>query len=431
MKKLLLFMLVLVGGVGQVRAATETTVYYAVPSATVGTYTVKLNVNFKGDGDDWHSFDMSKVAGKTYSGRDIYTCTFTDAWDGVGTMQFQLYDGSTWKSEKQPISSWTGVSTYNGKVWVHDGSTWANYNYDYDKTAVVHCKKTNEWTPTHAFHFGIWGDETSAWVGDAVDNNSLNTDYYDITVTGRSFYTTIIFNNGKSEGSVGGTDQTWDISIEDAPEYWVTEGPASWSATTTAPTGWIGHSRTNAGDVKYGTICLPYAATLTGATAYEITGKVIESGNVVGINMESVDNLVAGKAYIIKWTDETMTATYSGVYTKAVEGEAMVGNLSATALTVPADADCYIIQADNKIHKVVSGGTVTVGQNRAYIDLSKVSEATSRGSNFMGMFDNVVTGVESVKTAGEPTSIYNLQGQNVVNAKKGIFVVNGKKMLMK
>ena len=43
-------------------AATETTVYYTAPAATIGTYSVKLNVNFKGDGDDWHQFDMTKTA---------------------------------------------------------------------------------------------------------------------------------------------------------------------------------------------------------------------------------------------------------------------------------------------------------------------------------------------------------------------------------
>ena len=35
-------------------AATETTVYYAVPSEVVGSYTVKLNVKLQGDAENWH-----------------------------------------------------------------------------------------------------------------------------------------------------------------------------------------------------------------------------------------------------------------------------------------------------------------------------------------------------------------------------------------
>lgn len=116
-------------GVGQMWGATATTVYYAVPAATVGTYTVKLNVNFKGDGDDWHSFNMTKTD-YTYLGDPIYTCTFTDAYDGLGKLQFQLYDGDTWKSEIQPISSWTAVGDYNGKLWTHAGDSWQTYGRD-------------------------------------------------------------------------------------------------------------------------------------------------------------------------------------------------------------------------------------------------------------------------------------------------------------
>lgn len=107
-------------------AETVTTVYYAVPEATVGTYTVKLNVNYKGDGDDWHTFVMTKTA-LTHETMDVYKATFTDAYDGLGCLQFQLYDGETWKSEVKVIDwSWTAASVYNGKMWVHGGSTWVD-----------------------------------------------------------------------------------------------------------------------------------------------------------------------------------------------------------------------------------------------------------------------------------------------------------------
>ena len=110
----------------EVKAATETTVYYAVSSATVGSYSVKLNVNFKGDGEDWHQFDMSKETA-TFGGKDVYSGSYTDAYNGVGVMQFQLYDGSTWKSEEVAINSWTTVGNYNGKIW--DGE-WKTYTPD-------------------------------------------------------------------------------------------------------------------------------------------------------------------------------------------------------------------------------------------------------------------------------------------------------------
>ena len=110
-------------GVGQVWAATATTVYYAVNTS----YTVKCNVNRKGDGDDWKTYTMTKTAYK-YNDKYIYSCSFTDLYDGLGKLQFQLYDGDTWKSQVEPISSWTGASTYNGKLYV---SSWIDYRYDH------------------------------------------------------------------------------------------------------------------------------------------------------------------------------------------------------------------------------------------------------------------------------------------------------------
>jgi|GEM_PF-2658800 len=102
--------------VEKAEAATATTVYYAVDTS----YTVKCNVNRKGDGDDWATYTMTKVSGT----EGIYKATFTDLYNGLGCLQFQLYDGNTWKSQVQPISSWTSVSTYNNKLYYNGG--WTN-----------------------------------------------------------------------------------------------------------------------------------------------------------------------------------------------------------------------------------------------------------------------------------------------------------------
>ena len=139
--------------VKQVKAAAETTVYYAVPSTVVGTYTVKLNVNFRGDGDDWHSYNMTKETDK-FSGDDVYSYTFTDSYNGVGTMQFQLYDGDTWKSQQQPIGSWTPVGTYNGKVYVHDDG-WHTYVPNQDTYIPMRSTFFTDWTDAAGGFAGV------------------------------------------------------------------------------------------------------------------------------------------------------------------------------------------------------------------------------------------------------------------------------------
>lgn len=106
-------------------AGTETTVYYTAPAATIGTYTVKLNIHMGcNEGDAWTQIDMVKTE-NTYGEDPIYSASFTDYWDGLCTMQFQLYDGETWKSQKEVFNgSWKAESAYNGKMYVHETDEW-------------------------------------------------------------------------------------------------------------------------------------------------------------------------------------------------------------------------------------------------------------------------------------------------------------------
>ena len=127
--KSVIISVILLMGVSNAWGKTNTTVYYAVPTSVVGSYTVKCNVNYKGDGDWWEQHGMTKTD-KTYDGDPIYSCTFTDQYDGLGCLQFQLYDGNTHKGQQQPIGSWTSVSTYNGKLLKHNQAGWNTYRYD-------------------------------------------------------------------------------------------------------------------------------------------------------------------------------------------------------------------------------------------------------------------------------------------------------------
>ncbi len=125
MRKILSLMMAAFFSVGMFAAGTATTVYYTAGADVIGTYTVKLNVHMGcNDGDDWKQYDMSKTD-KTYGSDPIYKAEFTDYWNGLCTIQFQLYDGSTWKSQDEVFNgSWHGVDGYNGKMYVHSSKEW-------------------------------------------------------------------------------------------------------------------------------------------------------------------------------------------------------------------------------------------------------------------------------------------------------------------
>lgn len=314
MKKLFTLFLVLAGIVMTVNADNERTVYYAVQSSTVGKYTVKLNINI-GDNNTWRQYDMSNT-GLTYTANnityDVYYCKCWEKYGGVDVMQFQLYDGNTWKSQEQPISSWN--SEFDNKMYVEGSSRFIDFSANY--------------------------------------------------------------------------------------------------------------IRTNLNEGKYGTLCLPWAATIEGGTIFKIVSTVVENETLKAINLKSVESLEAGHAYIFKATGSTLTAICSGTYADAIEADGMIGNLSATPVTVAAGN--YVLSG-NKICPV--GEKVTIDQYRAYITLNGIGAAASRGANFIG-FDEA-TGIDNIKAENGQEVVYNLQGQRVTDAQKGLVIMGGKKMLRK
>ena len=443
MKKLITLLLVLTGMVCTAMAATSTTVYYAVPSHLVnyGSYTVKVNVCTKYNNDqdkEWLTQTMT-YTNKTYKGFRVYSVTFTDLYDGCKELQFQIWDGSSQKGMVNPISwTWTGVSTYNGKMYVHgakDSYKWIAPTYDSESDKIhitYHVQKTNDWTPSYAYIYK--GDEgyNNGWAGDPMSENAFNNGWYDYVVS--YSFDKIIFDNGSS----GDGNQTGEITINDAKdEYWTTyvSGTTTTVDRDSKPEGWIDYKRTSLTDGKFGTICLPYNATVTGATVFKIVSKTEDAGhNLTGINLESVDALEAGKAYIFKATGTTLTATYSGSYTEATAGYGMMGNLSSTPVTLDGSEGYYVVGGDNKIHKVVTGGSgVTIGQYKGYIIPGSITKvANSRSANFLS-FEDETTGIAGVEMNddAEQKVVYNLNGQRVANPTKGLYIVNGKKVIMK
>lgn len=410
-------------------AATETTVYYAVPADIVGNYTVKLNVHYGTNSNDpWEAFVMTKTD-KTYFGKYIYTHTFSDKYDGLGRMQIQLYNGDTHMGQQQPIGSgdndsWTTVSTYNGKMWEHDMG-WRAYNYD--KTVTIHAKKTSSWTPTNVhnyFNDGTGGENSDVsetnFPGHSTTQSTLNSDWYDYVITGRPC-TTVIVNNGKS----GVSNQSGNVEIGDNSEYWISYDGNNTTPSTTPPAD-FNYTRTVTSG-NFGTICLPYAATVTGATVFQITNKVMNGDNITGINLESVDNLEAGHAYIFKATSDELVATLFGNKAEAATGNALLGNLGTASITVPQGN--YVVGGDNKIHKV-TGDAVNCGVYKGYIIPGNIGTSAARGTYFIGS-DEETTGIEGVQLENAKNAVYNLQGQRVKETSKGMFIVNGKKVIMK
>lgn len=208
---LLATLLVSCGQSAAVSAATSSTVYFAPTDTFKGKGdTLKLNVNRKGDGEAWQTVEMTKTE-DTYHGRTIYSATFENLYGGAGKMQFQIYDGSTWKAQAEPISSWTADSNFEGKLLPKEdfGETpFIDYTADADLVAgSALYLDTKNWDVENvdqryaAFFYDGLG---STWV-DMVEESSH---IYKVIVP--EGYTTVIFCRMKGSDPVNNWDNKWN-----------------------------------------------------------------------------------------------------------------------------------------------------------------------------------------------------------------------------
>ena len=121
----------------------------------------------------------------------------------------------------------------------------------------------------------------------------------------------------------------------------------------------------------------------------------------------------------------------SKIYVADGTGTSYNGNLLKGVLTNTSvnSANQYVLVERNGEAKFAdtAGNAATVPAGKAYL------EAPSSSSRILSFsFDDGTTGISAVVTAEQQnTAVYNLQGQRVTTVGKGLYIVNGKKVMIK
>ena len=181
---------------------------------------------------------------------------------------------------------------------------------------------------------------------------------------------------------------------------------------------------------NYGTLCLPFgvdAEGISGATFYTINSKTMDGEDVKYISLAEATSLTAGVGYLFQASSSEIHLIPNG--TKATEpatGGALVGTFTDDT-DIPNNM--YMLSS-NKLYKTVSDYG-KMNANRAYIDLSKVDEVSeAKGRILFADGYDEATGIKGVATdAADNAAIYNVAGQRVNAAYKGIVIKNGKKYI--
>lgn len=188
------------------------------------------------------------------------------------------------------------------------------------------------------------------------------------------------------------------------------------------------YTRSNLTPGALGTICLPYATSSTsGATFYTVAGVTQDANGVTnGIAFDEVNGqLQAGVPYLFQATSNELTATFEGrMQASAQPTTGMVGNLSASSLTVPTGY--YILKTDGFLHIVQNGTHVTVGQYKAYFNLENllvVSPENTPGRVIMDMAapQEPETATALAETFGAENVQKIIRNGQLVIIKNGVF----------
>lgn len=187
----------------------------------------------------------------------------------------------------------------------------------------------------------------------------------------------------------------------------------------------------------YNTVVLPFNLTANQVTEAFGKGSVVynfsensEDPEKVTVNFKKGDgSITANVPVLVKATQDTGELVFKGLKIEAptndltVEGKNIdfVGTYKPISKIAAGD---YFI-GYNKLYK--SEGNTSINAFRAYL---KVKAAAARVDLYI---DGIATGIEAINADMSKSSdaIYNLNGQRVQKAQRGLYIMDGKKVLVK
>ena len=178
---------------------------------------------------------------------------------------------------------------------------------------------------------------------------------------------------------------------------------------------------------KFGTICLPYAATVSDAKVYTVSVNV--ESNTVVLTEFTGSILNGGTPYIYSSTAGAPTFTKSGTDALLVSPSNPESGLVGTFTSLPAPVGSYVLQTISDVQKfrvVADGQQPTVGAYRCYI------KSTTNSAREMSIELGEATGIDALNAiVNNNAEVYDLAGRKMKGLQKGINIVNGAKIIVK
>ena len=185
-------------------------------------------------------------------------------------------------------------------------------------------------------------------------------------------------------------------------------------------------------DGSWNTLCLPFDVTiagspLEGATVVTIDNATIQSKQLHLDFSAPQQKMEAGKPYLVKWEaggKDIVNPVFTGVTIKDDVSPVKAGAVRFVGIFTPTvlpagSKDILYVGLDGKLY--YPNEDVTLGAFRAYFEVMFGGEDGSTG----------IIGISNSKAAVCDGSYYDLQGRKVLHPTKGLYIVNGKKVVVK
>lgn len=154
-----------------------------------------------------------------------------------------------------------------------------------------------------------------------------------------------------------------------------------------------------------------------------MTVKVNAEGTAIELNEVKAGTVIpAGKGILVK-ADQ---GNHDFVVTSEA-GKELENNLVAATTDVTSDGAKYfaLTKIGDKVGFALVANDVVIPAGKAYLEVTK-----STGAKFFGL-DGEATGINSVKTAKADGAYYTLEGVKTTKPVKGLYIHNGKKIVVK
>ena len=382
--------------------------------ATVYAYT------YNGDGEvlgAWPGTEMTKTDA-TVDGHDVYTIDITGAPemiifhnnDGVQTPDYTFVNGKQYDFPEAKnytakfvnIPGWSSVNTYVFNGSVNNG--WPG------QAATADGTKAN-----------VFGGEYDVYTATA----SLSVDP-----------ATIIFNNGEGTQTgnlpfVEGATYSWGSDITDG-YFLFTDDANQFKPAQNFDVA--GAKASYARQFTPGNVCTVVLPFAIGADVAKDAGKFYRINSIAGGYIRGTEETPAPYIPYIFIPAKEYPFTNIGIgqlpavqnnSITTTEGYTLQFVTETTELASDASFDYYGFQGG----KFVKAAYATVNPFRSYIMVAKSANAPAT----LIWTDDEATGISSLKAdiQNGKADVYDLQGRRVLNPVRGLYIVNGKKVIVK